>query len=462
LNSTFATVPTSYITQSKRITYDSKNNQVVWGFSTDAVNITYSGGVTNTESYGAIDLVIAWFDQDGFQNQSRYGGINNDWLFGLASDDTGLYACGTFQGAAIIGNDTVTSAGDSDMWVAKFGDDRSPRWTKTFGGIDTDYLAEVQSDNMGSLYIAGVFKSPSISVNVTTTVFRNGLFYNALVAKLTSDGELLWVISGSGNQSTNLAAITVDMDGCVFAVGTSSEVIFGNVSAGGLQNDAYLFKIDPYGTVLWGITIGSSLANQPGIDVAVSNGLVFLLGRFSENFTVSGFNVNGAGLDSGWMSVHNATNGTLLSITSLAFDSHDLYPQSLGLILDPFTVVVGGGLNGNGTILGQPVATNGTDGVLFYLQPAASPSVTPSPSVHASNPVLPPTSASASPVSAGSSSNDDDSSVPAAVVAGATAGSAGGCTLIIVVGAVFWCRKRKKNNDDTDSEEEDSTSVEMN
>ncbi|GAB3171668.1 SBBP repeat-containing protein [Telluribacter humicola] len=72
--------------------------------------------------YGSYDIFVAKFENNGDLNWARSaGGSGNDHGSGIAVDEHGAaYTTGSFLGTATFGTTTLTSSGDTDVFVAKF------------------------------------------------------------------------------------------------------------------------------------------------------------------------------------------------------------------------------------------------------------------------------------------------------------------------------------------------------
>jgi hypothetical protein len=85
------------------------------------------------------------------------GGKWNEGAKGLSVDDAGSwYVTGHFSGSAAFGGGSLTSAGSTDGFVAKYTGSGSHLWSSRFGGPGSDYGVDVAWD--GQLYVTGNFE----------------------------------------------------------------------------------------------------------------------------------------------------------------------------------------------------------------------------------------------------------------------------------------------------------------
>ena len=113
-------------------------------------------------------------------------------MHGLVVDDAGnTVVCGGYYGTLTIGAlPALTSAGQSDLFVAKFSADGTPLWVRGAGGVNFDEAWDVTVDAQGRISITGYFESPSITIGATA-LSRLGNMDN-VVAQYDANGTALW------------------------------------------------------------------------------------------------------------------------------------------------------------------------------------------------------------------------------------------------------------------------------
>ena len=109
-------------------------------------------GRTNSYGAGDDDVWLLKTDADG----------NEIWnkTFGGAEDDWGMFAQQTTDGGYVITGFTCSyGSGGFDVWLIKTDADGNDVWSKTFGGIDSDFSWEVQQTTDGGYILAGSTQS---------------------------------------------------------------------------------------------------------------------------------------------------------------------------------------------------------------------------------------------------------------------------------------------------------------
>lgn len=171
-----------------------------------------------------------------------------------------IYIAGTFKDATIIGNDTLTSAGDNDIFIAKLNGNGNIIWAKKFGTAGSEITHSIKSGKNGNIYIAGSYNGYTIIGNDT---LQNPEDQNGFLMKLNNNGDIQWAkdIKCKGDNKFN--EIAVDSLENIYVTGYFSDsATIGNqklyTPAG--WKDILLIKYDPTGNVIWAKQAGSQLA----------------------------------------------------------------------------------------------------------------------------------------------------------------------------------------------------------
>ncbi|CAG0959442.1 hypothetical protein FLAV_00618 [Flavobacteriales bacterium] len=163
-------------------------------------------------------------------------------------------------------------------------------WSTYFGGSAYDWSNNINRDKNGQIYMVGYTGSnANIATNGTHQTTYGGGIYDAFVAKFdTLNGTLLWATYYGGANLDYGYGITTDNSGYIYFTGeTNSTTAISTPSShqpalNGSNYDAFLVKLTPNGTRVWGTYYGGSVYDY-GNDVAVDNNAnVFLCGYTSS------------------------------------------------------------------------------------------------------------------------------------------------------------------------------------
>lgn len=197
---------------------DLNSNVFLTGIFTTTTNLDPSGedGVFTAQSY---DGFIAKYDTLGELSWAHgFGGPSFDFSSGIAVDNEGsAFITGNFWNTidldSGVGEQLITSNGNSDVFLAKYSASGESLWAFNVGGDDSDEGRGVITDESGNVFITGTFGDvadfdPSDN---TANISSNG-FFDVYVAKYSSDGEYEWAFEAGGPQSCYGNAVAHDGD----------------------------------------------------------------------------------------------------------------------------------------------------------------------------------------------------------------------------------------------------------
>jgi hypothetical protein len=202
------------------------NNESLSGMKLYAGNVLLNGGFQLTcdfggmtrTSNGSYDGFYATYNSfGGLLNVAQIGGTGSDGLGGITSDAGGnIYITGTFNTTVDFdhgaGTQNRTSAGGSDLFVAKYTSGGAFSWVRTFGGTGEEYATGnfLEIDNTSNIYFASSFAQP-----VTYTPFPLVPYAANDIAliKMNTDGTILWVQQAGGPGSDSFSGLAVAPDG---------------------------------------------------------------------------------------------------------------------------------------------------------------------------------------------------------------------------------------------------------
>jgi hypothetical protein len=212
------------------------------------------------------------------------GGSSFDYGNSCASDVNGnIIAAGQFYGTVSFGTTVLTSAGNADMFLVKYGPNGNVIWAKSEGGSLPEQAYSCATDANGDIIAAGQFASATLTIG--TTVLTNAGSYDILVVKYDHSGNVLWAISAGGNAADQAYCCTTDASGNIIVTGwfQSPTITFGTtVLTNGGSYDMFIVKYDPNGNVLWAQSAGGSQIDGGKSCSTDASGNIVLCGSFSS------------------------------------------------------------------------------------------------------------------------------------------------------------------------------------
>ena len=257
-----------------------------------------------------------------------FGGLGTELPRNMAiTDDNAAIVVGYFEGASDLAArgggdvkpDTRTSAGDSDVFVTKFGHDGNQAWTLNFGGKTGDAATGVAVRGK-QIVVVGNF-SDKISVALPGAAAKTPPSAKAfgsddMFALLLNDnGEPQWLFAAGGADSDGANTVAATPDGGWIIGGSfADKVTFGTtklIAAG--RTDAFLLKLNSEGDVLWAKQFGGLYQDSISHVVVDVQGNLIIQGVFADEVQWGGQKLHaGGGSDSDVLLAKYDSNGNHL------------------------------------------------------------------------------------------------------------------------------------------------------
>ncbi|QFR39410.1 prepilin-type N-terminal cleavage/methylation domain-containing protein [Candidatus Gracilibacteria bacterium 28_42_T64] len=201
-----------------------------------------------------------------------------------------IYITGLYKGDVTIGTDTYSSAGNYDIFLAKFDSSGNYIWSQSAGGTGKDVPYMLNIDSSDNLYLIGRFSDGSPDIFGTT--FTNSGDYDIFLTKFDSDGNVLINKKGGGTGNDRPKGIVIGNDGSVYITGQydGTADIFGmSISSPDANPDSFVVKLDNTLTSTW-VQNANSIGIDWGNTIAIEDitGDLYIAGSFSDNMTLYG------------------------------------------------------------------------------------------------------------------------------------------------------------------------------
>ncbi len=213
--------------------------------------------------------------------------FNNDNAYSVTAVDASgnVYVAGDFASpTATFGSISLKSAGDADMFIAKYDTKGELIWVKNFGGKNFDGASAIAIDAAGNVFVAGKHLSTGFILG-STTLTDPGLF----LARFDGDGNAVWAKNLPGTGIDFINSLALDAKGNVFITGTfgSKTLTFGSTVLTNLGGDCpqgcqdvFVAKYDANGNCLWAKSAGGSASDYSQAAATDASGNVFIGGGF--------------------------------------------------------------------------------------------------------------------------------------------------------------------------------------
>jgi hypothetical protein len=303
--------------KAKSVAVDASGNPYVAGFF-ESPTITFGPyTLTNVVNYYE-DMFLAKYDANGnVLWAASAGGIDIDAAYSVAVDTSGNpYVAGFFRSTTItFGSYTLTNTGGGDGFLAKYDADGNVLWATSAGGTDIDGANSVLADASGNPYVAGCFLSPSITFGSYTLTNVMNYYEDMFLAKYDANGNVLWAASAGGTYRDFANSVMVDASGNPYVAGffRSPTITFDSytlTNAGG--GDVFLVKYNANGDVLWATSAGGTdldMASSVAVDASRNPYVAGLFG--SPTITFGSYTLTNAGVGDMFLAKYD-TDGDVL------------------------------------------------------------------------------------------------------------------------------------------------------
>ncbi|MES2593083.1 MAG: PKD domain-containing protein [Bacteroidota bacterium] len=260
------------------ISIDANGNTYTTGYFTSSATF----GTTTLNSSGITDIFITKINNLGvYEWAVKAGGTGSDRALSIKADAAGNnYITGFFYGTATFGNQTITSSGAQDIFIAKYDNAGVLLWVKNAGGSNADIGNGINVDNAGNVIVTGEFAGTANFGGIPLTSLYNST--DVFTAKLDAAGNFLWVKKGSATLTDRGLDVACDVSGNIYVTGQYSDTITFDVPhLNTLNNVIFLVKYNSSGQEQWFREIGGgTMNNVSGIAIDPSSN-VYLTGNFT-------------------------------------------------------------------------------------------------------------------------------------------------------------------------------------
>jgi len=201
--------------EARGLSSDEAGNVAITGDFRNTAN--FGGGPLS--SLGQEEIFLAKYDGNGSHLWSkRLGGTDYDAGRTVSFDSNGdVMVSGRFRGTVNFGGGALTSAGGDDIFLAKYeGSTGAHLWSRRFGSVWDDFVSEVRTYCGGSSIITGAFWTTlDFGGGPLTSAGDEDIF----LAKYDGEGNHLWSQRIGGTGQDRGQSVALDPTGEVLITG---------------------------------------------------------------------------------------------------------------------------------------------------------------------------------------------------------------------------------------------------
>jgi hypothetical protein len=266
---------------------------------------------TSTSVAATTDAFIVKYDTNGlWQWSAQIASTSNDYINSVAADPSGnVIVTGSYAGALAFYNTGSTQAsltlplttGTVNSFVAKYTTAGTVSWVAQLSGSGaTNSASGVASDPFGNVIVSGTYTGSPLTIynssGVSNASLLNSGDQDAFIVKYTPSGGFVWAARVASANRDYGGTVVTDAAGNIFmnnmSINASLGVTFYNSSGttfttltGTANQDVYLIKYSPAGSVLWVARL-SSTGNEWSYGLTVdSSGNPIISGSSASNIT---------------------------------------------------------------------------------------------------------------------------------------------------------------------------------
>lgn len=224
-------------------------------------------------NHGLIDAWVVKLNDNGDTVWTRtIGGATEEKVYAAAATSDGGFAVAgyTFDWSG------GANHGGSDFWIVKLKSNGDTAWTRLVGTSGWEYAYSVTTTPDDNIVVAG-------------TTGSNGNGNDVLIAKLNSNGNLIWQKTFGGSGVEGAPSVSVGSDGSIFMGTYTLSNNTGDVGANHGYEDYWIMKLNPNGDKVWSKVLGGDKSDYLTSIKSTSDGGCIIVGNsYSQNGDVTG------------------------------------------------------------------------------------------------------------------------------------------------------------------------------
>lgn len=297
------------------VAVDTSGNAYVTGYFDGSATFYGTNAFSISKTATGYDTFIAKYNTNGVLQSVVT--IPADYGYGIAADNAGyVYVTGEFSGSFSINGNPYSSNGDMDTYLAKINPAGNVDWFKSFGGTGKDEGGGVVLDgSTNKVFLIGSFSN---TVNFGASTLSSAGNQDVFVARFdASTGSNDWVVKGGGGDYDRGSAIVIK-NNVLYTIGWfQGACTFGAtpISSNSGSRDVFIASyVSATGTLNWIAQAGGS-GEDMGWNIAVDDvGAIFGVGEFSGTALFGALPLTSAGSNDMFMTKLNSSGGFIQTI----------------------------------------------------------------------------------------------------------------------------------------------------
>lgn len=306
----------------RSLVVDPEGNTYITGYFTDVSYFGSEESETEIVSNGWYDVFVAKTSPEGNLVWIKtFGGTGFDLGTGISIDEEkNVYVTGVFEETVNFnpeGENSMTSAGQQDIFILKLSSDGSFNWVKPIGGTGYEETTSIGADSMGNVYATGYFYE-TVNFNPEGEVFemtpQGSLSSDGFIVKYAENGDFIWAQKFGGEGMDLPMEMKVMENGDMHLTGNFEGMADFNpnpsessflMTEEDFKGVFYLY-LNNSGYLQQAVKVAEAPFEAIGMDLAIDNeSNVYITGNFGGTITFASTN----GEDSFTFTSNNYYNG---------------------------------------------------------------------------------------------------------------------------------------------------------
>ena len=260
------------------IQFGTANDDCASAVAADSQGNIVVGGGTNgalfASNTGNDHIFLVKYDAGGHQLWTKqFGSDKNDYLSAITTDQqNNIYLVGATEGSLFS-----PLTGIRDNFIVKYDMNGNLLWSKQFGLSNNDSgFNDIAVDSQGNTYVVGDTEGSLFSPNIDANSSLGG--YDSFVIKYDLTGKMIWSKQIGATGDDLAQSIAIDQQNNTYIAGSTQQLFSAPIG----YSDAFLAKLGPDGTLLWGKQFGAQYGGNATCVAVDSNGNPYVTGEVSD------------------------------------------------------------------------------------------------------------------------------------------------------------------------------------
>lgn len=214
------------------------------------------GNLTGTTPQGSEDVAVINIDTAGaVLNVNRYGGTGMDRPFSITNLSSGGFGVtGMTLSSVVHGHNNHATSGTSDVLLMSLDANFDTAWIYLAGTSGNEHGYSVLESSSGDIIVSGlaIVVMPADGDIASYKGSQDGF-----IASFTSSGVKNWMYTYGGPANDYELRLKKDGAGDIYAYGVTESSSMDVPSNAG-NEDAWVFKIDAIGSIVWVVSLGTA------------------------------------------------------------------------------------------------------------------------------------------------------------------------------------------------------------